>query len=40
MLSREEKKELDIVIARGGYLLSVCAVIAVFIVMVLIYNSK
>jgi hypothetical protein len=37
---RSEKEEMDIILSRAGYVLTCCAVIALFIVMVLIYNSK
>lgn len=38
MLSRKDKAELDIILDRAGYALTVCAVFAVVVVMILIFK--
>ena len=38
MLSRKDKEELDIILDRAGYVLTVCAVFAVVVVMILIFK--
>lgn len=38
MLSRKDKTELDIVLNRAGYVLTICVAFAVVVVMILIFK--
>lgn len=38
MLNRNDKTEMDIVLNRAGYVLTVCAAFAIVVVMILIFK--
>jgi len=40
MLNTQDKIEMNIILNRAGYVLTVCSLLAVIVVMVLIYKSK
>ena len=37
-MTKQDKRELDIILDRAGYVLTVCAVFAVIVVMILIFK--